>query len=147
MTRALGAAVREGRAPALLSTPQRFFYTRPSTLFTHTHIRTHARSARLAQRKRRARAALEDAKATPLEAMLARADLEAALAEPPLAARAAKGAGVLVVGLAVNTAAPAALALLAPGWGAYLGCLFTSAITSSVPLDALAAAVLAFAGQ
>ena len=83
----------------------------------------------------------------PLEVAAVRAELTALDAAPPLRARAAKGVQLLALGLAVNTVAPAALALLSPSWGAYLGCLLTGVLVTSVPLDALAGAVLAFAGQ
>ncbi len=76
--------------------------------------------------------------------------MESAAADAALAAlpqRAAKGAQLFVVGLAVNTVLPSALALVAPSWGSFLGCLLSPAVAGLLPLDFLASALLAFAGQ
>jgi hypothetical protein len=61
--------------------------------------------------------------------------------------RAARGAQLLVLGVATNTLLPAILALLAPSWGSYLGCILSAPLAANVPLDALANTLLAFAGQ
>jgi nucleotide-binding universal stress UspA family protein len=73
--------------------------------------------------------------------MLAEKALEEAL---PLAAKRARE---FAVGVALTTVLPAALALVAPSWGSYIGAVLGNAVAPEMPIDDLASWLLAFAGQ
>ncbi len=100
-----------------------------------------------AQRKRRLQAALLAAR-DQREADALRRDIASAEeAAAPLPRRAAKGGQLFLSALAVHAVIPAALALVTPLWGCYVGELLVSAVSSSLPLDFIATALLSFAGQ